>query len=434
MAPNTPLANTATSLNSQRLLSIGWMVFAFGFIGLLLWSSLAPLSSASIASGRLITEVETQAIQHHSGGVIKEIWIKEGQHVDAGEPLLSLSDPILEGQLLQYSSRTFQLKTIIKRLDAQNSGKDFSCPNFSALSPEQKLFCQEQQLLLQQKLAGYQQTLHMFEQQIAQINNDKNSAQSWLDNYQQALVILDEEILANEELLEKGYVSKLSYLQLKRQRTNLVAQISEQQQKIQKSQNKNNELQAKINSHISQFNQQTAEQKQELSKELSAVNEQLITIKALNERIIIRSPTKGNILNLQHHTQGGVIGAGDTIAEVVPEDSRIIAQVMINPKDIESVHAGLIAKVRLLSYSFREAQAIDGELIHISADSILDQSSGRHFYQGKIILAPNNANLAEVALKPGMPVQTQIILKPRSLLDYLISPLSSSLERGLRES
>lgn len=397
------------------------------------WSALAPLHSASLAPGKLVTEVENQAVQHHSGGVVERLLVKEGQKVQQGDLLLVLSDPILASELEQLSQMQFTIRARLARIEAELTEQAIAWSDEDELTQVQRQIRQDQETLLNQNRLLLKEQLLAIRQQIMQTENDRDSFQAWLISDEQSLVLLEEEIEANATLLDKGYVSKVAYLELKREYASLIARIAEHKARIKRARSIISELGSQLEAKKIGFFKLAQEQKQELIAEQQAIIEQLVAINTLNDRIEVRAPVSGDVINLVVHTQGGVVAPTSTIMEIVPDNTRVIASVNIQPKDIEAVYKGLSANIRLTSYSFRQVPAVSGELIHLSADSIVDESTGAHFYQGKIAL--NTLELLDlgVDLKPGMPVEAQIVLQQRTILDYLLSPLLQSMEKGMRE-
>ncbi len=421
------------NLSLNRFIAFGWFVLVFCVLGVGYWSYSAKLSSASLAPGKLVTELENQKVQHHTGGVVETLLVKEGQSVNKGDLLLVLSDPLLVSQLEQLNQKRFIVQARLARIDAELSGQAIAWEQEQSLTPIQNQIRRDQAALLNQNRLIHKEQMLSLRQQISQSENDRDSYKAWLSSDENSLSLLNEEIEANSALLEKGYVSKVAFLELKREYSSLVARIAEHRTRIKRAQSKATELESKIDALKLDFMRTAQEKKQELVSQEQAVLKQIEASTTLNDRIEVRAPVSGDVINLSIHTQGGVLAATSTILEIVPNNTRVVASVNIQPKDIESVYEGLSANIRLTSYSFRQVPAVTGELIHLSADSIVDERLGGHFYQGKIALDATELLDLGLDLKPGMPVEAQIVLEERTVLDYLLSPLIQSMEKGMRE-
>ncbi|WP_240205981.1 HlyD family type I secretion periplasmic adaptor subunit [Vibrio sp. CyArs1] len=421
------------NLSLTNFILFGWLVLLVCFIGIGYWSYSAPLSSASLAPGKLVTELENQKVQHHTGGVVETLLVKEGQRVEKGDLLLVLSDPLLVSQLEQLNQKRFIVQARLARIDAELSGEAIKWGNEENLTPIQSQIRRDQASLLNQNRLIHKEQMMSLRQQMAQSENDRDSYKAWLSSDEHSLTLLNEEIEANSALLEKGYVSKVAFLELKREYSSLVAKIAEHRTRIKRTNNKVAELESQMDALKIDFMRTAQEKKQELVSEEQAILKQLKASNTLNDRIEVRAPVGGDVINLVIHTQGGVVAPTSTILEIVPNNTRVVASVNIQPKDIESVYEGLSANIRLTSYSFRQVPAVTGELIHLSADSIVDERLGGHFYQGKIALDATELLDLGLDLKPGMPVEAQIVLEERTVLDYLLSPLIQSMEKGMRE-
>ncbi|MCK6263490.1 HlyD family type I secretion periplasmic adaptor subunit [Vibrio sp. ZSDE26] len=427
-------SSSSFDLSLSRYFVIGWLILLFGALGVSIWAYSAKLNSASLAPGKLVTELKNQEVKHQKGGVVERLLAKEGQRVEKGDLLLLLSDPELHSQVSQLDQKRFIIQSRLARVEAELSGKDIVwLGDEASLTPIQIQIRNDQYTLLQQNRLLHKEQQSSLKQRIAQSQGDVDSYQAWKVSDEQSLVLLDEELEANSALLKKGYVSKVAFLELKREYTSLGAKIAEHTTRIAQSKSKIIELESERDALSISFKRTAQEQKQELMAQIQAVNEQLEASSTLNNRIEVRAPVSGDVINLTIHTQGGVVAPASTILEIVPKDSRVVASVNIQPKDIESVYEGLSANIRLTSYSFRQVPAVSGELIHLSADSIVDERLGGHFYQGKIALDASELLDLGLDLKPGMPVEAQIVLEERTVLDYLLSPLIQSMEKGMRE-
>lgn len=423
------------NLDLKPLIALGILIILICIVGAGFWSYKAPLHSASLASGKLVTELENQQVQHPTGGVVEELLIQEGQKVQKGDLLLLLSDPRLTSELEQLHQHLFNAQSQLDRVEAELSGEPIEWTSLHAIAtPIQLQIRNDQVALLNQKRLIQKEKITSNLQQISQATNTQNSDKAWLLSDERSLKLFNEELDANSSLLEKGYVSKVAFLELQREYSSLVARIAEHKANIQKSQSKIAELISIQESLRIDFKRSAQEEKQDLLAEIQTIQKQISASKTLNDRIEIRAPASGEIINLSIHTKGGVIPPTSPVLEIVPERSRIVANVHINPKDIEAVYEGLSANIRLTSYSFRELPAVSGELIHLSADSITEPHLGTLFYQGKIAFDPKELSELGLVLKPGMPVEAQIVLKERTVLDYLLSPLIQSLEKGMKET
>jgi HlyD family type I secretion membrane fusion protein len=421
------------NLSLRGFVLFGWAVLLVCVAGTGYWSYQAPLSSASLAPGKLVTELENQEVQHHTGGVVETLLVKEGQSVEKGDLLLVLSDPLLVSQMEQLNQRKFIVQARLARVEAELSGEPIRWSSNQSLTPIQAQIQRDQESLLSQNRMILKEQIASIHQQITQSENDSDSYKAWLSSDKQSLTLLNEEIEANSALLEKGYVSKVAFLELKREHSSLKARIAEHRTRIKHAQSKITELGSELDAMKIDFRRTAQQKKQELVAEEQSVLKQLKASNTLNDRIEVRAPVSGEVINLTIHTQGGVIAPANTILEIVPNNTRVVASVNIQPKDIESVYEGLSANIRLTSYSFRQVPAVSGELIHLSADSIVDERLGGHFYQGKIALDATELLDLGLDLKPGMPVEAQIVLEERTVLDYLLSPLIQSMEKGMRE-
>ncbi|MCY9870395.1 HlyD family type I secretion periplasmic adaptor subunit [Vibrio barjaei] len=420
------------SLTSTIIFSTFIMLFCI--LGVGYWSATAQLSSASIAIGKLVTEKENQKIQHEEGGVVEAIHVQEGDFVSAGQLLVTLSDPVLAGDIEKTKQSLFIVEARLRRVNSLLNETQIEWSGMSSDANDvQRLIFADQEALLNQTKLIHAERMFSLQEKLVQAKQETARHNGWLSSDVKSLKLLNEELDANAKLLDKGYVSKIAYLELKRERESLSARIGEHRSNIAASISRSKELSKQLDSLPVEFRKTAQEEKQQLTMERETLEDQLQALIVLGERVKLKSPVDGLVMSLESHTQGGVVTPGQVILEVVPDSSRLLASVKVAPQDIESVYKGLNASVRLSSFSFRSTPPVIGHLLHISADSIVDERTGSMYYEGKIALSEDQVADLGLELKPGMPVEAQIVLDDRTLLDYLISPLAQSVERGLKE-
>ena len=151
-------------------------------------------------------------------------------------------------------------------------------------------------------------------------------------------------------------------------------------------------------------------------------------------RVKIIAPLDGTVVGLQIHTPGGVISPGEALLDIVPSGDRLVIEAKIDPTDIDVVHPGLPAHVRLTPFNTRSTRPIEGRIASVSADRLSDERTGESYYLARVELKGNPANALDGAsLYPGMPAEVMIVTGARTALDYFLKPITRSLNRAFRE-
>ena len=271
-------------------------------------------------------------------------------------------------------------------------------------------------------------------EKIAQANLDLDGLRKRYQADEQGLVYLTEQLEMHETLLETGNTSKSRLLDLKREYSDLSGNLAELDIKINRAQRGVSEAQLQDTNADFDYAKQIGEEIQQLERSINETNQAMMNAQQVLKRIEIRAPQSGVVVGLSVFAQQSVISPGEKIMEIVPQQDQLIVEALLKPEDIDVVYLGLDTQVRLSAYNFRRTPPVRGKLVHISADRITDQASGSSAYLAQIALNQDDlAVLQDVTLYPGMPAEVMILLNEKTPLDYLLSPLSVSAYKAMRE-
>jgi len=422
----------------RRYSTMGMLVVGFLFFGVGGWAVFANVHNAVIAPGRLVVASSVQEIQHREGGIVAEILVKNGDRVKAGDALLRLADPeskaryaILDGQLVDQRSRLARLEaeqfdqtsiSFPQDLLARQREPDVA----SALNNQIKLF--EARRRTQQGL------VNTLTEQVIQLEDRVGALQAQQQGTRDELVYLRDEMAGIEQLYEQGHARKTQLMALKRAeaRTNgslgsLTSQISMTKANIA-------EVRQNILQQQRDFQAQVATELAATKTEIVTLREQLIAASDRLRRIDLVAPRDGVVHNLTAKTVGGVIRPGETVMELVPEDQELLVDAQVSPADRDQVHPGQGATVIITAFSYRDSPRLEGVLETVSPEVIHDET-GRmpDYYKVQIRLKEGERNkLGERLIAPGMPADAFIKTVERSIISYLLSPLSANFERAFR--
>ncbi len=431
------------TFSTKRLIIIGSLVMVLTVGGFLTWSMTMALSSASVAQGSLVVESKRKQIQHLQGGWVKQVFVQEGQQVEIGQPLIELSDTKAEADYRRFLYRSYSLLAQQARLMAlAEEQKQINWPQRLTESDESLIIeallrsenVQFEQALLRQQLleSQYQQRMSLYQEKIKGNQFQKRAVTTQRDLVQQ-------EVTMTQGLVDKGYVSKTRMLELLRHKARVDAELAEISLTIDVT---SQELESLHQSHQNQL----LELKREYSSQLKAVNDELSDVQQLittaldiRERVLIRSEFAGKVVGMNIASIGGVIKPGQILMEIVPDSDELIVEAVVSPKDIDVVRPGLNARVRLTAYSARNTPPVEGEVLHVSADRVV-QGGDEQSTQGYLVKIRFDAdainNLVEnhgVELYPGMLTEVLILGEERTLWDYLVSPIVSGVSKAMRE-
>lgn len=416
----------------------GLSVLLVGFLFFIVWGGLAPLDSAAIAEGLVVLSGNHKKIQHLEGGVVEKINVTDGQEVQEGEVLMELNDTAAKARLqISESQRTLALAVEI-RLIAEQKGLDelrYSEEDFDFGNQEVVKSVETQFSLFQVRRSVIKGKINVLNEKINQYQEEIMGLEARLVSSVSQQESLKDELKDTEALFAKGLALKPRLFELRRRNDEIVGNVSEIKSRIASARQTIAETRLEILNTENNFQSQVAEEYKENHVKLLELTEQVHAAQDVLTRTKIKSPAKGIVTDLKYHTIGGVIPQGQEIMDIIPTEDHLIVEAKVMTKDIDSIYVGLVAKIQLGAYKARLVPRIDGKVIYIAADKLIDQQQGYPYYIVRISVDPAQiANLTyDVKLAPGMPASVFIVKGERTFLEYLISPIRDSFFRAFKE-
>lgn len=431
--PANPLAR------SRELVLAGSALIGIFVIGFGTWAVMAPLESAAVAMGSVVSESSRKTVQHLEGGIISAILVHDGDTVMAGQSLIRLDDTKARTTLLALRGQLWDAEAREARLIAERDGADTidfpadlvaqqSEPAVAAaIAGQQKIF-DARRSLVQSKTAAIRE-------RIAQVHEEINGHQAEVVALEKRVALLQEEVGGVKQLVAGGLERKSRLLQLERdladadgKRGDTLAQIARAKQTIAEAEIDILSLQNDRQKDVADELRETQKKGHELAEQAQAAADVLA-------RVDVRAPENGTITDLRVHTPGGVINPGEPLLDLVPQADRLVVEVQLRPEDIDRVHEGLTAQVRLLPYKQRRTPPLDAVVTYVSADRLVDKKTDRSYYTAKLRVDEKElAELAgEVKMVPGMPSEAMIKTGETTVAAYALSPILDSFHRAFRE-
>jgi HlyD family type I secretion membrane fusion protein len=434
------MADTATSprpSSNARLFLIGWSVIGLVFGGLIAWSVFAPFEGAVLASGSVSVQSRHQAVQHLEGGIVSEILVSEGSAVEAGELLLRLDGKALEAQQASLDARLTDLVAREARLLAERDGLERLSvqSDVGDLLPKAALkdALAGQRTLMRARATSRTTQVSILSQRIIQLERQIDGLASEVAARRDQSRLIEQELEGLQELLEKGLTPRPRLLALERERASLKGSVDSLSADMARTRVQIGEAQLEKLRLTDGCREEVIEELTLVQTEIATLAEERRAVSDRLSRLEIRAPRAGRVLGARAHTVGGVIAPGDPVMHIVPKDDPLVVMVRVLPQDIDKITVGQPARMRFSAFSQRETPEIQGNVLKIGADAVVDEASGLAFYE--IVLAlPSEQPLGErFTLVPGMPVEAMLRTESRNALSYLTKPLRDSVSRTFRE-
>lgn len=419
------------------VMGLGLMIFLFGFI--FLWAALVPLQSGAVAPGRIVVDTNRKDIQHLEGGIVKEIAVREGQEVTAGQLLVRLDNTNSQARSDLLRGEYIAARASEARLLAERDNKDSvtfpeELTKLESTDEQVRTNLDSQRRLFASRRESLNGQIDVLNQKIGQSGSEIAGLRDQGAAAGQQIALLNEEIEVVRGLLAKGNALKPRLLALERQRADLIGQRGQAQAMISRASQTSNESKINILNLKTEFLNNVVSELKETQTQISTLTEQMRSAGDIARRVDITAPIAGRITGLKVHTIGGVVKAGETIMTLVPQDEKLIVEAMVAPQDIDVVHTGLEAQVRLTAFKARYLRPAEGKVMTVSADRFDDQRTGEGYYIARIEIPQSELqDIGDLKLTPGMPAETLIVTGRRTMLSYLVRPIRESFGRAFRE-
>jgi protease secretion system membrane fusion protein len=414
-----------------------WTLVA-GFGGFLLWASLAPLDEGVPSPGAVSIDTKRKAVQHLSGGIVKEVLVREGEQVKEGQVLLRLDDATARANYESVRQRYLGLRVMEARLVAENTDRsviEFH-PDVLAASSDPLI---KQQMQTQVQLFGSRRSAQQAE--LAAIDESIQGQQAQLqafrtmhENRKVQLTLLNEELRNTRGLVAEGYSPRNRQLELERMVAETSASVAELTGNVVRGERSIAELRQRATLRRHEY-------KKEVETQLSEVRREGLTdvdkLKAVTNdlgRMEIRSPTSGQVVGLAFQTPGGVVPPAQKIMDIVPADDVLLLEARVAPNMIDRVHEGQPVDVRFSAFAHSPQLVITGKVTSVSHDVLVDPQSNASYFLARVAVTPAGLKtLGSRQLQPGMPAEVVFKTGERSMLTYLLHPLTKRMAAAMKE-
>lgn len=402
-----------------------------GFVTLFfLWASFAEIDVVTRGQGQVIPSQKTQVIAHLEGGVVKEILVKEGDLVEAGQVLMLIDPTVAESKYKTNKEQYLRYIATNARLQAQLNNQEYKVPE--EVKTESPLIATESEEHYIQRTQQFNTQKSIAEATVKQKKQELEEDKERLAQSQEQLTLAQEELEMVSPLVAEELISKREILRLKRDVANLKGEVSKAKAAVAKDQAALTQAEQELIQVTNRFRMEDEEQLKELKIKLAEEQGEVRESKDRLARTEIRSPVKGIVKELKIKTVGGVARAGEDIITVVPFEDTLLVEAKVLPSDVAFLHPGQETTVKVTAYDYVIYGSLTGQLLKISADTVYDQEQKKDFYR---VLVQTDKNYLEykgkkLAIIPGMVVDVDVLTGERTVLQYLMKPFI----RGAKES
>jgi HlyD family type I secretion membrane fusion protein len=422
-----------------------WPLIRAGIFGSLLlvasiaaWVWIAPLSGAVIGPGHVKVDMNRKTVQHQEGGIVGEILVRDGTKVKAGQTLILLRDVRVDAGNEAVRTQLDAELAKAARLSAEQTGAAEIAfpPELTQRSSDPRVA-----EILKHESSVFRVRREALTNQVALIRNQAREARDeikardvQLKADARAIKLQREELAQNEALAKDGFVSKTRLLVLQREVAQHESRQAEGSAELARAYQKVSDLELRAETLRSTFNQEASNELRQTSAAIFELREKLRPAQDAEQRQRITAPASGEVVDLRVNSVGAVIAPREPILDIVPEDPDLLVEARVRPEDVSYVKIGSPADVRLTAFRQRITPTVEGKVVYVSADRLVDKNTNAPYYAVHVRVSPEALHKAgDLKLQAGMPAEVFIQTAARNALQYLLDPILGFLQRSMRE-
>ncbi len=415
----------------------GILYLLIGFGGFMLWAIWAPLDAGIPAQGVVTVDTKRKTVQHLTGGIIAQVMVHEGQSVNQDDLLIRLNDSQARADFETIRQRYISLRATEDRLLAEQAG-------LPAIVFHADVQAERGDPLIAQHMVSQEQVFQSRKQalrsELASLEEAEQSQRDAMRGYGEQLesrrrqsAFLREEVVGMREMVKEGYAPRNKLLELERMSAELDATASDLRSSLARAQRAIAEIAIRKQQRTQQFGKDIDLELAQLRRDVSADAERFRAAREALGRNEIRAPVSGSVIGIANQTVGGVLTPGARIMDIVPRDEQLMLEAKIPPHLIDRIRVDQEADIRFSNFSNSPQLVVEGKLVSLSADLLADPAGGG-YYLARVAVTPKGVEeLAHHRLQPGMPAEIIIKTGERSLLTYLLHPLTRRLVQAMKE-
>ncbi|MET3441045.1 HlyD family secretion protein [Variovorax paradoxus] len=436
----TPVAETRSSReHALRLVRGGCWIVIGAILPLGLWMGFAPLSMAVVAPAFVKVDLNRRPVQHLEGGTVREVLVRDGQHVRAGDPILILGDVRVDADRNRLSYRVHVERAMLVRLEAERSvSRTLAFPEDlrraagqddrigQALLKETALF-QAQRHSLESGTSLMRTQRDRVQQEIVAVHAQISQAES-------SLALQRQDLEANRGLIKEGFISSSRISQLDAVVMEYAAKLEERRTELARAAQRLVEIDLKIQSARNDYVKAASDQLKATAQRLGEIEQEQRKSNDAAARQVVVAPASGEVIDLKFTSPGAVVGPGEAIADIVPSDTQLMIEAHIRPEDVSNVHLNQRARVKFTAFKYRNTSMVTGKVTYVAGDRLIDRQTNLPYYSVMILADVDSLkSIGDFKLQAGMPAEVYIEGVTQTALQYVAEPIASTIRRAGRQ-
>lgn len=438
-----PAPGTVPRLSSaqqvRRLTRVGaWTVLGI-VVPLGLWMGLAPLAMAVVAPAHVKVDLNRRPVQHLEGGIVRQVLVRDGQVVKAGEPVLVIGDVGADADRNRLTYRLAVERIALERLDAEQR----RAPRLVFSDSLQALARQDLRLqdalgkessLFTARLHSLNSEIALMRQQRLRVQQEIAALQAQNRQASESLSLQRRDLESNRALVAEGFITPARVNQTEAAVADYAARLEERRTELARGEGKLFDTDIRINAAINEYVRSASDQLKQTLARVSEIEQELRKSDDATHRQVVLAPAAGEIIDLKFTSPGAVVRPGEPIAEIVPADTALMIEAQIKPEEVNNVHVGQGARIKFTAFKYRNTTLVKGRVTYVSGDRFTDKVTQQPYYSVLILADAESVQAVnELKMQAGMPAEVYIDGGSQTALEYLVQPVTSTLRKAGRQ-
>lgn len=425
-------------LQSRRLRRIGWAVVLGGLVPILAWMTLAPLHTAVVAPGMVKVDLNRRPVQHLEGGLVREVRVRDGQRVQAGEAVLVLGDVGVDVESNRLRLRLEAERATLARHEAEQAlAARIAFPpellRAADADPRVVQAVQREGALFEARREALASESALLRQQLEHVERESAALAAQIEQVASALAIQKRDHEAHARLRADGFISDARLAQIEALVAEHAGRLEERRGELARARQRKVDIDLRLRALRNTWLQTASDQHRVVASRIAEIEQELRRSDDTSARQVVVAPVSGEIIDLRVTSPGAVVRAGEAVAEIVPDQAALAVEARIRPEEVDHVLRGQPARVRLAGHRWRNVAMLGGEVSYVSADRLVDRATGQPYFSVQVLVPPAALEGIEgLRLQAGMPAEVYIDGPVRTPLQYLMEPLTSTMRGAAR--
>jgi HlyD family secretion protein len=429
-----------TQQQVRRLVRAGWWIVLGAVAPLAVWMVLAQLSMAVVAPAYVKVDLNRRPVQHLEGGIVRAVLVRDGQKVNAGDPVLILGDVSVDAERNRLQYRANVERAGIARLEAEELRAEtvsFPAALLGAARSDlrvQQAIDKERSLFRARRDALWSETALMVKQRD-RIEHEIEALEAQVKQVQVSLNLQKSELELNRKLLADGFISSAKLVQLEAVVADYASKLEERRSEQARAAQRLVDVELRVKSVNNDYVKSASDQLKAAAARLGEIEQELRKSNDAAARQVVAAPTAGEVIDLKFTSPGSVIRPGEQIADIVPVDARLLLEAHIRPEDISNVRLGQRARIRFTAFKYRSTMLAAGSVTYVAGDRLIERATNLPYYS--VMIAADADSMHEMPpdfkIQAGMPAEVYIEGATQTPFQYLAEPITSTIRKAGRQ-